>query len=367
MMIAAALLLPVPPAGAGGGFEAVTGPCGFQFPRDHGSHPDHRTEWWYYTGNLETEEGRPFGFQLTFFRRAIAPAEAEARWPRPRSAWRTRQIYLAHAAVTDLETGRHHQAETLSRGALGLAGAEPSAEGVRIHLMDWSAGIGGDSHELRADGDGFSLDLTLTPKKPPVPHGEDGYSRKGSRPEASSCYYSFTRMAVGGHIGIDGTDVRVTGLAWMDHEFSTAPLEPGLAGWDWFSIQLEDGTELMAYFLRDRKGGVIPASSATFVDGEGRGVHLEGDKLCLTALGTWKSPHSGITYPSGWRLSIPEIGMALEIRPRQADQEMRTPSTTQVTYWEGGVFVGGEGPDGPVRGFGYVELTGYGRPFDTPL
>jgi len=353
------------------GYRAVTGPCGLDFPEDHGPHPDFKTEWWYYTGNLAAENGRRFGYQLTFFRSRIIPPEAEAEWPQPASAWRTAQIYLAHAAVSDLDGGKYYHDEQMARGALEMAGAGVKEKAARIWLRGWSADLEPDRHRIAAEADGFSMNFEFIPTKTPVAHGQGGYSRKGKAPESAGCYYSMTRLRSRGTLQVGSGSFSVTGLSWMDHEFSSAPLEPNLAGWDWFSLQLDDGTELMAYFLRNEDGGFSPASSATFVDGSGNPIHIPEGDLSLRVLDTWKSPRTGGVYPAEWRLSVAPLSLDLTVTPNLADQEMRTPGTTEVTYWEGSVSVTGERGAGAavaaVTGAGYVELTGYETKFDAPM
>jgi predicted secreted hydrolase len=352
---------------AAGDFLQVTGPCHPSFPEDHGPHPDYRTEWWYYTGNLVDAKGRRYGFQLTFFRSGITPPSARARWPEPASQWRTDQIYLAHAAVTDVDGGRHLQAEKAARPVLSIAGAEQN-EGVwTIHLNTWQALIASDAHRLEAETGNFSLSLELEPAKPLVLHGDAGYSRKGQTPERASCYYSFTRLSAAGTLTLDGRRTPVTGSAWMDHEFSTAPLQPGIIGWDWFSLQLSDDTEIMIFLLRLRDGGLNPATSGTFVLPSGQSRHLSREDLRIEPVSFWTSPHSGARYPIRWRVSIDSINCELSVAAQLPDQEMRTAQTTQVTYWEGSVRIQGERDGQPVEGFGYVELTGYAEPFDAPL
>jgi predicted secreted hydrolase len=353
------------------GYRAVTGPCGLAFPEDHGPHPDFKTEWWYYTGNLAAENGRRFGYQLTFFRSRIIPPEQEAAWPKPASAWRTAQIYLAHAAVSDLDGGKYLHDEQMARGALGMAGAGLEGNVARVRLRGWSADLEPDRHRIGADAGGFALNFDLLPIKPPVAHGNGGYSRKGKAPESASCYFSLTRLDTRGTLRVGPDSFSVTGLSWMDHEFSSAPLEPNLAGWDWFSLQLDDGAELMAYFLRAEDGGFSPASSATFVDASGNPVHIPGADLNLRVLNTWKSSRTGAVYPAGWRLSVAPLSLHLTVSSNLADQEMRTPGTTRVTYWEGSVSVSGQRGAGAaakaVTGAGYVELTGYETRFDAPM
>ena len=348
-------------------YLSVTGPCNLSFPQDHGAHPDYRTEWWYYTGNLRSENGDQYGFQLTFFRSRISPPGAEKKWPRQPSAWRTPQIYLAHAAVADIAGRRHLQAEDVSRQALGLAGVTQTSGETVVFLKNWSTRIYADSHILSVKADDFSYQLNLKPAKPPVLHGQSGYSLKGSTPERASCYYSFTRLEGGGNLTIGKNKVRVTGSAWMDREFSTSPLEPGIAGWDWFSLQLSDQTEIMIYLLRKKKGGRHTASSGTFVDPDGRPRHLAHSDLKIDILDTWKSKHSKARYPSRWRLRIAALAVDVTIVSKMSDQEMRTSGSTGVNYWEGCVAAEGERKRQPVNGQGYVELTGYAGVLDAPL
>jgi len=349
------------------GYLSVTGPCNLEFPRDHGPHPGYRTEWWYYTGNLQAESGEKYGFQLTFFRRQISPPGDRLNWPQPTSAWRTQQVYLAHSAITNITGKQHRQAELVSRQALGMAGADLIEDTTILFLKSWSAHLGPDEHLLKVDSDGFSYELTLTPQKPPVLHGLAGYSLKGSTAERASCYYSFTRLNAAGKLSIGGNRVAVKGSAWMDHEYSTALLEPELQGWDWFSLQLSDQTEVMAFVLRKEKGGIGPASSATVIGNRGRKRHISKDEFLVTVRNTWKSPHSKAVYPAGWRLQIFPSQLDLTIKPNLADQEMQTSGSTGVIYWEGSVTIEGTRAGQPVVGQGYVELTGYDKAFDAPM
>jgi predicted secreted hydrolase len=365
MLIVAVVL--VSTALADDGFQQVTGPCRPAFPEDHGPHPDYRTEWWYYTGNLADGLKRRFGFQLTFFRSALQPPENRDRWPAPASAWRTDQIYLAHAAITDIDEGRHLQAEQMARAALSLAGADQTAGTTTIHLHTWQAVIGPDGHHLTAETDEFSLDLDLTPAKPPVTHGDAGYSRKGQSPEQASCYYSFTSLAAAGNLSVADRQYTVLGSAWMDHEFSTAPLPPGVTGWDWFSLQLSDRTEVMLYMLRQADGTMTPASSGSLVHPSGQVRHLRLEEVSIQPLAYWTSPHSGARYPVKWRVTIASLAVELTVEASLGDQEMRTPRSTGVTYWEGSVQAGGIHGGVVVSGVGYVELTGYAEPFDAPM
>jgi predicted secreted hydrolase len=367
VLFAAAFVVPSVMAAEPTGFKTVTGPCNLEFPQDHGPHPGYRTEWWYYTGNLQAASGKMYGFQLTFFRSQISTPADRQKWPHPASAWRTQQIYLAHCAISDITKKEHLQAQMVSREALKMAGANQIKDTTTVYLNNWSAHIGPDQHLLTVNSDEFSFELTLTPEKQPVLHGNAGYSLKGSTPERASCYYSFTRLNAEGKLSIGEKIAAVKGLAWMDHEYSTALLEPGLQGWDWFSLQLSDQTEVMAFVLRNEKGGIGPASSATVVGRQGETHHISNDAFEVTVLDTWKSPHSKAVYPSGWRLQIFPGLIDLTITPNMVDQEMHTAGSTGVIYWEGSVSVKGTRAGLPVVGQGYVELTGYAKQFDAPM
>jgi predicted secreted hydrolase len=336
------------------GFARAIAPRVFQFPADHGPHPEFRTEWWYYTGNLATAAGRRFGFQLTFFRNSLSPHPA-ARLSR----WAANEIYLAHFALTDIQGDRFRSYERLERGALGLAGAEASP--FRVWLGDWSSevpknpGLALPMHLLAASGgsDGAAFDLTLQAGKPPVLEGDHGRSRKGAEPGQASYYYSLPRMPAAGTIrvgGSGGSTFAVSGLAWMDREWSTSSLAPDEVGWDWFALQLADGREIMLYRLRRKDGSVSPASSGSLIAADGSSRQLALSEVVLEPAGSWTSPRSGARYPARFRLRIPASGLDLDIRPLLADQEL----DTSFRYWEGAVAVAGS-----VAGSGYVELTGY--------
>jgi predicted secreted hydrolase len=342
-------------AGAGdSGFARAEAPREFHFPADHGPHPDFRTEWWYYTGNLATREGRRFGFQLTFFRSALAP-----RPPRRASAWAASEVYLAHFALTDVAGRRFRSAERWSRGALGLAGAQ--AEPFHVWLGTWSAaaagapGAGTPPMHLAAAADEAALDLALAPGTPPVLEGERGLSRKSAEPGNASYYYSLPRMPAAGTVRVGSDRFRVVGLAWMDREWSTSALGRGQVGWDWFALQLDDGRDLMLYRLRRADGSADPASSATLIAAGGAAHPLASSDFELQVLDTWTSPESGARYPARWRLRVPAAGLDLEVRPLLAGQEL----ATSFRYWEGAVEVTGSGDGTPVHGRGYMELTGY--------
>ena len=332
------------------GYARATGPHTFRFPADHGPHPDFRNEWWYLTGNLEDVAGRRYGFQLTIFRIALSPHPI-----RRASAWGTRQVYMAHFALTDVHRARFHAFERFARGAAGLAGAR--ADPFRVWLGDWQilGDGGGFPWTVEARQNGIALSLRLRALTPPVLQGEDGLSRKSKVPGNASYYYSIPRLAAEGHIGLGGESVAVHGTAWLDREWSTSALGPDQVGWDWFALQLADDTELMYYRLRRRDGSEDPHSAGVVIDKEGRVRARLGPKdVRLEVLDRWQSP-SGGSYPSRWRLSVPGQGLALTIRPMLLKQELNL----TVRYWEGAVDVAGTRAARPLVGRGYMELTGY--------
>ena len=331
------------------------------FPRDHASHPDYKIEWWYYTGNLRTSDARRFGYQLTFFRVGV---DAEPANP---SRWAVRDLYMAHLAVTDVDRRTHHVAERLNRAGVGWAGA--STETLHVWNENWSVVLDGDAHILRAatDDGTLGIDLRLEPLKPAVPHGDAGYSRKGVAAGNASHYYSLTRLRTGGTLELNGATLDVEGESWMDHEFGTSFLEPSQAGWDWFSIQLDDGTDVMVYVLRQRDGSRDPHSSGTVVGTSGI-VRLGVDDYRLAPGRVWESPTSGAAYPVEWRIEIPQLGLTLATAAVVDAQELHTDRSTGVTYWEGAIDVRGTRAGQPVRGSGYLEMTGYaGQPMSEVL
>jgi predicted secreted hydrolase len=332
------------------GYARAFAPREFRFPADHGPHPEFRTEWWYYTGNLATAAGRRFGFQLTFFRSALAPG-----MPARSSAWATRQAWLAHFTVSDVQGGKFHSFERWSRGAVGLAGAQ--ADPFRVWVKDWTAEGKPPAMHLTASAEDIGIDLVLQPGKPPVLQGERGLSRKSSEPGNASYYYSLTRMPAVGTVRLGGERFPVTGAAWMDREWSTSSLGADEVGWDWFALQLADGSDLMLYRLRRKDGRADPASSGTVIGprGETRPLSLAGFQL--ESSGEWRSPRSGARYPARWWVRVPSEGLDLEVRPLLADQEL----DVSFRYWEGAVAVEGTRRGKPVQGQGYVELTGYSR------
>jgi predicted secreted hydrolase len=335
------------------GYERAVEPRPFDFPADHGPHPGFRTEWWYVTGNLGSADGRDFGFQLTIFRNALTPTAPESP-----SDWATNQAYMGHFTVTDVAAGRFRAYERFARGAAGLAGAE--AGPLRVWLEDWVIEATTPSTfplRLEAHEGDVRLRLRLDEGKPTVPQGDRGLSQKGREPGNASYYYSQTRMPADGTLVLGADTVAVSGLAWLDREWSTSALAEGQVGWDWFALQLEDGWDLMIYQLRRADGSADPLSDGVLIDPSGLRIPLEwGRDVTMQAMGAWTSPIDGAVYPSGWRIAVPERGWDLTVTPRIPDQEL----DVSFRYWEGAVAVSGTGEGGaPVEGRGYVELTGY--------
>jgi predicted secreted hydrolase len=324
----------------------------FAFPRDHASHPDHKIEWWYYTGNLLAADGRRFGYQVTFFRVGVDHAPANP------SRWSVRDLYMTHVAVSDVAGQRYRFSERLSRSGPGLAGA--AADRYSVWTEDWTAALDDrGNHVLRAPGDKAGVDLVLGPGKGPVVNGLDGISQKGERPGNASHYYSITRMPTAGSITIDGQRVEVTGESWMDHEFGTTFLEPEQRGWDWLSIQLTDGRELMLYQLRRADGSVDPRSSGTLIDRDGRSAHLTVADFTLTPGSRTFRSANGAVYPLEWTLAMPSRKLELSISTPLANQELSLERSSGVAYWEGLIDVAGREAGRALSGRGYLEMTGY--------
>ena len=337
------------------GFARATEPREFTFPADHGSHREFRTEWWYFTGNLATPEGRHFGFELTFFRYALAPATAQR--VEGASAWRADQVWMAHFAITDTAAGRFFARERLTREALGLAGA--ATEPLRVWVEDWSAtGEGRDDDlqvRLAARDDVIALSLSLTSTVPHVAQGNRGLDVKGAGRGNASHYYSVPRLDANGDVTVDGETFPVAGVAWLDREWSTSSLDPGTVGWDWFALRLSDDSSLMFYRLRTAAGEASPYSGGTLLSADGTRTRLEADDVALTVLDHWTSRATGVRYPVAWRLAVPGSGIELTIQPYLENQEL----ALSVRYWEGAVHAAGRSPRGPLTAEGYLELAGY--------
>jgi predicted secreted hydrolase len=306
------------------------------------AHPDAGTEWWYYTGHLETRAREILGFELTFFRVKLADGH---------------DLDAAHFALSDPSGKTFFFGEKLHRPFPGIAGADPSR--LFVFSENWEAREETGRHFLRAKSEGNSIDLVLTPAKPPVLHGAAGISRKGAGANDYSHYVSITRLSAAGRIVRNGRNDSVAGIAWFDHEFGPGGLPKELAGWDWFSIQLSDETEVMLYRLRLEDGTLSEFSSGTFIAADGTATNLAKRDFETRATGSWRSPKTRAIYPAGWVVRIPSKRIDLTIAPLLSDQELVTPRSTRVTYWEGACSVAGTRSGRPVTGKSYVELTGY--------
>jgi len=332
-------------------FARALKPQKFSFPSDHGAHNLYRTEWWYFTGNLENPEGRKFGYELTFFRFALS-----ANRPSSPSVWRNNQLYMAHLTLTDVKENRFYTDELFSRAGNELAGADNDK--YHVWLYDWSATAEGNSDfplRLRAKSEQFAIDLLLNAQKGLVLQGEQGLSQKSAEPGNASYYYSYTRLPTQGTLSIAGINHSVTGNSWMDREWSTSSLSKEQSGWDWFALQFSDNTELMFYQLRRKDGQQDSNSAGSLVLADNIKVPLKMQDVTIKVLDTWRSPDSKINYPSRWRLSMPSRKLEVEIVPLINDQELNV----SFRYWEGAVSITGTKNGQAISGQGYVELTGY--------
>lgn len=328
----------------------------FQFPRDHGAHPEYRTEWWYYTGHLRTDSGRRYGFEVTFFRVGVMPPGVARQ-----SAWDLGHVMPAHFAITDVTGKKFRYYEKLNRSSPFTADAAVGRLDVFNEAWRATTNPDGSWRLIAAAGDD-AIDLTLRARKEPAVHGRNGISVKAEAAGYASHYYSMTRLEAAGVVN----GQRATGQAWMDHEFGSSALRENQQGWDWFSLQLDNETEVMLYVMRRTDGTPDATSSGSVVTSDGRVIHVTRDQMRIVPLGSWKSPKSGATYPSGWRIELPAHRITLTVRPVMREQELLTQGSTRVTYWEGAVDVSGSFAGSPVRGEGYVELTGYAGRVDAP-
>jgi len=335
----------------------------FSFPQDHFSHPEFKTEWWYYSGHLQADK-TPFGYQLTFFRTGVR-GEAKSQG----SKWAIQNLYFAHLALTDESKKEFEYREKISRGSLGEAGAlsyKKDGEPFRVWIEDWSVELKGplmQNHFLKAGDKDFGMELLLTPEKNPVVHGQNGVSQKAEGEGFASHYYSISRLRAEGRIFLRGKEFPVQGISWMDHEFGSSQLRDDQVGWDWFSLQLDNQTELIFYQIRNRNEKIAPYSSGTMIFPDGTHLYLPPEAFQIEVLERWRSKKSGAVYPSKWRVRVPHSQIDLLLTPTVKDQELITKESTRVTYWEGSVKIQGEYQGNPIKGLGYVELTGYAKPF----
>jgi len=334
----------------------------FQFPRDHGAHNEYRTEWWYYTGHLRTDSGRRYGFEVTFFRVGVDWRTDNPVCPDRQdclsSSWDLRNLAPAHFAITDIDRQQFRFAEKLNRQSPYTAGA--AADVLDVFNEGWSATTMPDGawHIVAFNG-GDSVDLVMRSRKPPAIHGENGVSAKAEGVGFATHYYSMTRLEVTGAVNRQ----KCRGIAWMDHEFGSSKLREYQQGWDWFSIQFDNDSELMLYQLRRLDGTPDTTSSGSLITSDGSVIHIRRDQMRIEPVGKWHSSKSGATYPMGWRVAVPSFGISVTLKPSMTDQELVARSSTNVTYWEGAVDVSGTFGNVVVSGAGYVEMTGYDKAF----
>jgi predicted secreted hydrolase len=338
--------------------------AGVELPRDLYAHKEAQTEWWYYTGHLQTVTGRRFGFELVFFKRrtdldrfGVVPLRLIGN-----------PLYLAHFAITDESRRRFRYEHRKSAGGMFDLPAQASDHYYFLKLGNWTVreAVEG-AHTLRATlGDDLIFEATLKTQKPAALNGHEGVGVSFKDEGEASRYFSFTRMEAEGRITWHGETEQCNGSAWMDREFGTWRTTENQKGWDWFSLQLSTGAEVMVYHLRNSAGEPSPFSSGTYVDAAGNWTHLMREDFTLEAVGHWQSPQTKATYPSGWRLRVPRFGVDVSVTPVLLDQELDTRGTTMIVYWEGACAVEGRHGDEETVGRAYVELVGYDRSHEQP-
>jgi predicted secreted hydrolase len=331
-------------------FARAIEPYDWDFPEDFGAHPEFLTEWWYYTGNLATADGRRFGYQFTIFRRAITAEDITTN-----SEWRSNQIYLAHFTVSDIANEQFFNAQRLSRGGAGLAGASTDPR-YRVWLEDWQIQAQNDDASLisiQATTDEFGINLSLEQMKPPALQGDNGLSAKSEEEGNASYYYSLSRLITNGEITIGDEVFTVEGFTWKDHEFSTNALGNNAQGWDWFGLIFDNDTELMIGQIRMLDESLEPTFGGLIIYPDGSTEYLSAGSFTIEATDTWTSPHTGAEYPSGWQMTVTTSRGTINftVTPLMRDQEL---ADTNPAYWEGAVRI-----EGDVTGYGYAELTGY--------
>jgi predicted secreted hydrolase len=358
MMICNATL---PAVAAGRSYKLALPGYKFNFPIDHASHDEFKTEWWYYTGHLIADDGSKFGYELTFFRSAMDAPKAIRK-----GSWAADNVFMAHFAVSDLNKRKFFYEQRLTRPGVEFAGASTSE--LKVWNKGWSAKLDNlQRQSLTANSPEYSLDLKLQAEKPPAIHGTNGVSQKASCTGCASHYYSFTRLKTEGYVTAGGKRLRVTGLSWMDHEFGSNQLTADQVGWDWFSIQLDDRTEIMLYVMRLKNGKQDSNSSGTVIFADGSTKHLRQDEYRIRKTSVWRSPKTNASYPMGWEVSVPSLDADLKITAALQDQELAKRTASEVTYWEGACDVSGRRANKPVAGQAYVEMTGYHELFNKKI
>jgi predicted secreted hydrolase len=347
-------------------FKQAVEPRAFQFPQDHASHPGYQTEWWYATGNVKDSSGKEFGYQFTLFRRAVDPQSAAERGRR--SAWAMDDFYVGHAAISDLSNKKFYCEELYARGSAGISGAtkidevKDASSPIRVWLNDWEIIRTANGWTIKARFGSNAMDLQLTESAPFFLNGksgEEGLSRKGPKAGQASYYYSVPGLQTRGTLTVNGVKHEIAGgLSWLDREWGSNQLSEKQAGWDWFSLQFDDGSALMLYYLRYKDGTVEPASSGTFVTKDGTRTHIALDEMQFKRGRSWTSPFSGGQYTLGWTIEIPKLKLALNIDARQDDQEVKSNRFSKIYYYEGSIKADGTRDGKTVKGDGYLEITG---------
>ena len=333
----------------------------FNFPEDHGSHEEFKTEWWYYTGNLEDANGHKFGYQLTIFRNGMEPIYDAEDKNNLLNNWQTKEIYMAHFAISDINNKKFYSFEKLGRESLGQAGAQNNP--YKIWVKDWSIQSSPKANIddifpviIRAKDQDISLKLNLAPLKPVTLQGLQGLSQKSSGAGNASYYYSISKLASKGRIQIVDQTFKVKGFSWLDREFSTSSLGDTLVGWDWFALQLENNVEIMYYRLRDQENKTDMAhSGGVIIDASGEKHPFTAQDIILHSTEKFRSKYSGAEYPISWTMEIPKLNLKVKIKPLLKEQEHHN----NYPYYEGAVEVNGEFSKNKIIGKGYMELVGY--------
>ncbi len=335
-------------------FEKAIEQRKFIFPQDHGPHPEFKTEWWYFTGNLTSEDNKKLGYQFTIFRTALSKNKNNRS-----SDWNSNQIYMAHFAVTDISQDKFYFQERFSRDGNELAGAQINP--LKIWLENWQVVQLGNKYifdlpvlNIKAKTETSEINFNLESIKPLVLQGDTGLSQKGQEIGNASYYYSYTRLKTSGKIVLEGKKFNVNGFSWMDREWSTSALSENQKGWDWFALQLNDNTEIMYYQMRKTDGTPDNFSKGVVVNQNGTSEIIKKEEVTLNITKDWESP-DGTIYPSGWKLKIPSKNIDLNIYPAIKNQFM----DVTIIYWEGSVKIEGTKNGSKINSRGYVELTGY--------
>ena len=346
------LLILIFPLQAHCDWEKADAPRTWSFPADYGLQDAYGTQWWYFTGNLRDNNKNRYGYQLTLFRIGVDKSKKE-------SVWDIDDVYAGHLALTDESGERFLYAERFTRTGPGLVSV--ADEDLDVRVLDWSIKREGEEILLNAHDVDFGFQLHLNPNKPPALHGDNGLSRKGPERGQASYYVSLPRISTTGVLHLPGptTTLKVAGTSWFDQEFGSNQLAEDQEGWDWFSLHLSDGRDLMLYQLRKKDGSIEAQSSGSLIEPDGTVTHLNLASFQVEVLSHWRSPHSNADYPSTWNLAIPDHDLFLRVEPILNDQELRTGGSTRVDYWEGAVECSGTSGGLTVTGEGYVELTGY--------